>query len=645
MSDRTLNSHVEAGMSLADLNEMQEIETPNRIMKSFNANLLKNHLIQTPSVEAFIPQKKVKGKAQKKAKRQQLPPMMMPSSLPLMNASSLHSSSSITPSISGSEADYLARQISSTSSSYFPTSSPRLPLHASTSSSTFPVPVAGHPLPSSGSMLPVEYKPPPVSGVIKSRSAGNASGMISNSDFEGEKVDYLMKIVSLEKQVELSKSQLEKKEKEIEKRDQKVKTLTMEIESLQKSFSKEFKKLGDSHELEVMKLKDSYEKEKSLLLSAGSSSSSTSSSSNTYPYFPTSSLPSQSNKGLFDQLEMLINELKKNQESFNEERNSLQLSHQNQLFLQEKRLKSDLSEMKCKMIVLEEELAKKEENSQSSRMMLNQLQAKNEQLEDVRRGLLHDQTKLRSDLKNLQQSIQATYRLESSSLSASSLLSSPGKVKTSNANAVAVNDYSNASSSSLPSDLENMLKIHDAKYEAKLRQMNNKLEFMKSQLETERKELDDTKSLLSNAINEKERIASVWEKKLQNSQKEFDEKLNNQEEKITANYEKRMSELTNLQRQLIHLTNTSNELNARNQQFSEQEEAYQQSINKLQVVVLNYQTEIGSLKKTIALLEQETSQGINKVSMLHVFYCVIISFSLSFLFNFRKTKRLPRKQC
>ncbi len=306
-----------------------------------------------------------------------------------------------------------------------------------------------------------------------------------------------------------------------------------------------------------------------------------------------------SSRPLLDQLEQLRRELRESHEQHLEERKSLIMNFNLQHSAVENKGRLETAELKTKNLKLEETIQLLKEQCQLYNLEIKQLQNKNEALQQQNRDSLQEQSKLRNELKNMQQSIQATYRFDSSSpVKAGSSPISKGTVS--------------STSNNYPNDIEVTLKLQEAKYESKLRQMQNKLEFLKSQVETERKELDDTKVLLSTSMNERENLIQSYERKLSHLMKEHEERLQIHEEKIIANYEKRMVELSNLQKQFSIVSNQSNDLQNQNSLIHQQFESSQATVAKLQVQILNYQTEIEEYKRLVTKFESEKVQDLMK---------------------------------
>lgn len=352
--------------------------------------------------------------------------------------------------------------------------------------------------------------------------------------------------------------------------------------------------------MEILRIRDQHAKEKSNLLSSNVVPL------NASPNNPKSrdrfTVGGDANPKMLEQMEQLRQELRKNQELFSDERRSLQIDFNNQLLSQERKFKSDIHELKNINHLLEEKLMSKIEELQSMEIEMGRLRLSNQQAIESKQLAVQEQVKLRQDLKNIQQSIQANYRFDNSTTKS---LSPDKSVNPSN-------DFGQSIVSNLPNDVESMMKINDAKYEAKLRQLTNKLDFLKSQLETERRELEETKQLLTTQQQEAERMKILYDKKIATIHQDHERKLLENEERVALNYEKRMIELTNLQKQFQSLTNQTNELKQQNNESLMKEEYLQQQNNKLQVNLLNYQKENDNLKRTIESLEDIKSRELLK---------------------------------
>lgn len=175
---------------------MQELD---KISRDLWSNSSKSN---PPTLDQFMPQKKTKGNKKSRLKgtnnadtrnRAQLPPVMNFTPMPSQK-------------ISGSEAEFLSRQLQEHSGS-------QAPLESVIWDNIAPL------------------------SAIKSRSAGNGDQEVSSRDpFAKEKTQ-------LVRQLESQQQTIQSKENEINAKDEKIKQLTSEVDRLRRSLSSELAKL------------------------------------------------------------------------------------------------------------------------------------------------------------------------------------------------------------------------------------------------------------------------------------------------------------------------------------------------------------------------------------------------------------------
>ena len=128
---------------------------------------------------------------------------------------------------------------------------------------------------------------------------------------------------------------------------------------------------------------------------------------------------------------------------------------------QERRLNAEFIELRTAKASVEDTLARTQDELNRAHSLIKSLEAANTQLKVMEQAALMGQTTIRNDLKNLQQSVQASTRVSKSF----------GK-------------NADADSGAGPSaDAATTIRLTEAKFEAKIRQLVNKLEFLKNQLE------------------------------------------------------------------------------------------------------------------------------------------------------------------
>lgn len=309
----------------------------------------------------------------------------------------------------------------------------------------------------------------------------------------------------------------------------------------------------------------------------------------------------EANKKILDQMEQLRLELRKNQDAFAEERKLLQVDFNNKLTQQDRKYKSEILELKSTNALLEDKLSHGKDDVSTLKAEIQSLKSLNHHLENVKNQTLEEQNKLRADLKNMQSSLAASFRLDTT---ANPITSSPSKQTMNNP----------LQRGGLPNDMEAALKLHDAKYEAKLRQMNNKVEFLKSQLESERKSCDEAKVALQDSQNIVAQIREEYDSKLRVVERDHLRRLAETEERVGETYEKRMTELTTLQRTLLAMQAQSQEMSQENLMYKQREDLVQAQLNKAQVTQLALRTEIEDLRAQVQSLQMSKEQDLKKDS-------------------------------
>jgi hypothetical protein len=113
--------------------------------------------------------------------------------------------------------------------------------------------------------------------------------------------------------------------------------------------------------------------------------------------------------------------------------------------------------------VVEERMAIQSDDLTKANSRIRMLEGANSQLERAKTEALNGQTTLRNDIKNLQASVKASMGITGNVL-----------------------DHGKNRDDAPSSDTATAVRLTEAKYEAKCRQLNNKVEFLKSQLDSEK---------------------------------------------------------------------------------------------------------------------------------------------------------------
>lgn len=430
------------------------------------------------------------------------------------------------------------------------------------------------------------------------------------------------KVKSLEESNITLTENIKKKDDELNKKSDKLIQIQLELDQVRTTMKKEIKELKESHELEILKLNEKHSKEKSLFFSASkpstanSSSSSSSSSSN----HSSTVAPLESSKHLLDQISALKKELKETNEKYTNEKLLLNKESIEKNYSMEKTYKDEINKLKNHLLNKEEEIIKLNDTISIKELELKKIISSKNYYEKNNEKILLENNKLKNDLKSIQKTIQATTRFENSS--------SLSNTHNNNFNNTyqeddkSLNNNNNSLSSSLaiplqntlqnydlPSDVLMIIKQNDARNDAKIRQISNKLEFLKSQLDTERKITLETKNSLEESYQLMNQIKEEHSKRL----KQFEEDKNNEikevERKVSEGYEKRMTELTILQRQIHQLNNRTNDLTTENLTYKQREESLEQQVNRLNAQVETYRSQIEDLKqKNNELIEKDLEE-------------------------------------
>lgn len=286
------------------------------------------------------------------------------------------------------------------------------------------------------------------------------------------------------------------------------------------------------HELDILRLKEVHSKEKSALMLGGTSSSTAAGAT---PASPSKSSRHGSSKGaaasagpvgttheanskLIEQVETLRLENRRVQEAASDERRSLLIENSNKLLAQERMLKAEIMELRSAHAGYEDRITQAAEELSSAMAKIHALQNVNQQLEVSKKNALETQQRLRGDLKNMQQSVQASYRLETSQ---------------------GIGAGSGGD--------ETATRLSEAKNEAKTRQLMNKLEFLKAQLDTEKKAADEARIAAQKLQSKLDEVREEFKGRLLKAENDQRAAVEMAEQQLDMQYQERMNELTSLQ--------------------------------------------------------------------------------------------------
>eukprot|EP01038_Epipyxis_sp_PR26KG_P004884 gene4884-6841_t len=393
------------------------------------------------------------------------------------------------------------------------------------------------------------------------------------------------RINKLERQIDSQNQIIKKRESELEKKDNKLRKMVLELDAARKESENEIKQLQTEHEKDIIRIREQHAREKALLASTVNRSIETSISrskkngSDSNSSSPTKQNGYEANSRLLEQIESLQTEYRQLQDQYSDERRQIQIEFNNKLSIQERKFKSEIMELKSIQVGLEDKIATSEEDLKASRFKIQGLENLNNQLEYSKQAALEGQIKLRADLKNMQQSVQASYRLESSQ-------------------GIGVSS----------ADFESTIRLNDAKNEAKLRQLMNKVEFLKAQLETEKKTTDEAKVAMENSKQKLEEIREEFKFRMQENEQSRKNAVAEAEQRIESYYEDRMKEFTALQSKLMVTQGQLQETIQDSQQSKLREESAKAAANKSLAHQTALRTEIEGLRNQLQAMRDEKEQ-------------------------------------
>ena len=293
---------------------------------------------------------------------------------------------------------------------------------------------------------------------------------------------------------------------------------------------------------------------------------------------------SEANSRLIEQVDRLHAELRRAQDAFSEERRELQAEASNRLTAQERRLQAEMTDLRNRHATLEDELEQAREELTGAGSRIESLQRINAQLEVSKQGALETQQRLRADLKNMQQSVQASYRLE-----AAQGIGAGGGV-----------------------DADTAIRLNEAKNEAKTRQLTNKLEFLKAQLDAEKKAADEARQAMELAQRKLEEMRDEFHTRMREAEHERKVAVEEAEANLELQYHERMKELTTLQMRLSSIEGQLQSVQEQELQAKQREEHAKMSASKANAHQAQLRVELEQLRAQMQMLRDEKERDMMK---------------------------------
>ena len=330
------------------------------------------------------------------------------------------------------------------------------------------------------------------------------------------------RVAQLEKQLQQMQTASERKDGEIDRLADRLKKATHDLDHARKWGQGELQRVKDEHEMDVIRLREQHAKQMAAIAMApepsaawigapGAGISPTKQSSDAF----------QANRQLLEQLEILRSEQRTQLMRFSDERRALQAEASSRLLAQERQLKADVSDLRGQVTSLEDRVTHYSEEASAAKSRAESLAVQCRQLEQARLDAVEQQGKLRADLKNMQQSVNASYRLESQQ------------------------------GMTVGVDADTQIRLNEAKSDARSRQLVNKVDFLKAQLAAEQANAEEMREALSQNQRKMDELRDDFRAKIKEVEAMKHYAVEEAEKRVEATYESRMAELTTLQSKMM----------------------------------------------------------------------------------------------
>lgn len=286
----------------------------------------------------------------------------------------------------------------------------------------------------------------------------------------------------------------------------------------------------------------------------------------------------QSNKKIFEQVELLQNENKRLLESMVTERKAMKAEFNVKLNSTEREAKAEVSALKSFITELEDKLLLKDEELAGAVSKLQSQYKLGKQLDQARVDAVEQCNKVKADLRNVQQTVAASYKLESSQ------------------------------GLTVGVDADTAIRLNEAKSEAKVRQQANKVEFLKSQLAAEQSTNADIRKTMESNRLKLEELKEEFRLRMQEAEQTKRTAVEEAEMRVEAIYEERMLELTSLQAKLGLLQGQLQESQQDSTVARQREEQLKTNSAKSQAQISVLRAEIEMLRGQIEELREKASK-------------------------------------
>ena len=348
-------------------------------------------------------------------------------------------------------------------------------------------------------------------------------------------------VAALERQVATLTAAITRKEGEQERIEKKFRRSQSELEACKRTYATEKSEMMSKHGQSVQQLKNQHMKEMVEITSSLSIPTPQSYSQSIHGSVSSDGGgSSESHKQLLLQLDCMKMERRRMEESYSDDLRMLHAESSGKLLSQERLFKAEISDLRWHKSSLEDRLSQLSEDFTIVHSKAEGLAQQIRSLEISRNNAVEDQSKLKVDYKILQQSISSSFQLN---------IGVPGL-------STQLTPYGTKAKSGIDNSLENIestLRLDEARSEAKVRQLTNKLDFLKAQLVSEQSSADDFKLAVLKEKSKIEELKAEFRMKMQEADKIKDNAVESAEKDIEMLYMDRMQELTSLQTKIMTL--------------------------------------------------------------------------------------------
>ena len=410
-------------------------------------------------------------------------------------------------------------------------------------------------------------------------------------------------VAALERQVATLTAAITKKESEQERTEMKLRRTQSDLEACKRTLSTEKSEMMSKQELIVQQLKKQHIKEM-----VGITSSLSVSTPHSYSQSISGSISSdgggisESHKQLLLQLDSMKMERRKMEESYSDDLRALHTESSGKLLSQERLFKAEISDLRWHKSSLEDRLSQLSEDFTIIHSKAEGFAQQIRSLEISRENAAEHESKLKLDYKILQQSISSSFGLD---------IGIPGS-------STELTPYARNGKNGMDNPLENIestLRLDEARSDAKIRQLTNKLDFLKSQLLSEQSSTEDFKLAVLREKSKIEELKAEFRMKMQEADQIKDNAVESAEKDVEILYMERMQELTSLQTKIMTLQGQLQVAYQDAAEAKQREETAKIATSKATVQQISLRAEIENLR---GQLESQNDQR-----EAEVFYFVI----------------------